>query len=152
MQALRKIALAYPEAEEGIACKGTALECATFKARNKTFLFLGAADLRVKLSESLSEAVKLQAKEPNRYKVGAHGWVAVVFGSDKSTPIDVLERWIDESYRLLVPKQLVALLPQCGPLSGGKEHHGVRPRGEVQIAGSSKTAKKKTPKKKSGAR
>ncbi len=103
MKALRTLAMKYPEAEEGVACKGTALECATFKTRNKTFLFVGGANLRVKLKESLAEAAKLAKAESGRYKVGANGWVEVKFSKDEPPPLDVLERWIGESYRLLAP-------------------------------------------------
>ena len=131
MKALRSLALRYPEAEEGIACKGTALECSTFKAGNKAFLFVGAKDVKVKLRGSLAAAAKLAAKEPSRFQAGGHGWVSVKFSPDRPLPFDLLEKWIDESYRLLVPKQLVALLPACGP-----------PIGEA-----SKTAQKKAPKK-----
>ncbi len=118
-QALRKIALQYPETEEGIACKGTALECSAFKARNKTFLFMSTAEVRVKLGDSLTEAAKLASKEPGRYEVGSLGWVKVSFSPHESPPLDLLQRWIDESYRLLVPKQLVALLPERGQPTAG---------------------------------
>ncbi|MSQ96453.1 MAG: MmcQ/YjbR family DNA-binding protein [Gemmataceae bacterium] len=113
-QALRKIARQFPEAEEGIACQGTAIECTTFKARNKAFLFVGVVEARLKLQESLVEAIKLAAKEPSRYQVGAHGWVKLTFGQDDSPPLELLARWIDESYRLLAPKNLAAMLPQRG--------------------------------------
>ena len=102
--ALRLSALRYPEAEEGIACAGTAIEKRTVKARNKAFLFLGVSDAMLKLGESLAEAKRLAAKEPGRYSVGSGGWVKVTFGDDAALPLDVLERWIGESYRLLVPE------------------------------------------------
>ena len=128
MEALRVIALRYPEAEEGIACRGTSLECSTFKARKKAFLFIGAANVRVKLQDSLAEAAKLAAKEPDRYKVGAHGWVEVKFTSDEPPPLEVLERWIDESYRLLVPKQLAETLPERGSTPVAKSKPKQKPR------------------------
>jgi hypothetical protein len=113
---LRTLALAYPEVGEGVACEGTALEKSTFKARNKAFLFLGTADMMVKLGDSLAEAVGLASEEPDRYKVGAHGWVTVSFDDRELPPIDLLERWIDESYRLIAARQLVAMLPSPGTL------------------------------------
>jgi predicted DNA-binding protein (MmcQ/YjbR family) len=113
MKTLRKLALKYPEAEEGIACKGTAIECTTFKARGKAFLFLARTNLRLKLGESLAEATALAAKEPGRYEVGAHGWIKVTLGDDR-LPMELLTRWIDESYRLLAPKQFVAMLAERG--------------------------------------
>jgi hypothetical protein len=108
MQALRKMAMRCPQAEEGIACKGTALECRTIKARNKAFL--RKTELRLKLGDSLAEAAKLAAKEPDRYQAGPGGWVKVTFSAAQPPPLDVLKRWIDESYRLLAPKQLVAMV------------------------------------------
>src|SRR5262245_43757452 len=110
MQALRKIAMQYPGAEAGVACKGTALECTTVKVHNKAFLFLRKTDLRLKLGDSLAEAAKLAAKERDRYEAGAGGWVKVMFSAAQPPPLDLLKRWLDESYRLLAPKQLVAML------------------------------------------
>jgi hypothetical protein len=99
---LRATALRLPDTEEGVACEGTALEKRTIKVRRKAFLFLGAADAMLKLGDSKVEAAKLAAKEPDRYKVGATGWVTVKFG-DEPPPAGLLKRWIDESYRLAAP-------------------------------------------------
>jgi hypothetical protein len=114
LDALRTIALRYPEAEEGIACAGTAAERRTIKARNKAFVFLGRADIMVKLRGSLPEASALAAQDGNRCKAGANGWVKLTWSADAHAPVELLARWIDESYRLLAPKQLVALLPAGG--------------------------------------
>ena len=130
MQELRKIALQYPEAEEGTSCNKAA-----FKARNKAFLFVGMDDtsynVMLKLHESLAEAKKLAAKEPDHYGVGGMDWVKATFSHHESSPAGLMEKWIDESYRLLAHKQLVALLDER-PLSG---------------RGSAKVATNKTPKK-----
>jgi predicted DNA-binding protein (MmcQ/YjbR family) len=106
---LRRFALGYPEAREGISCAGTALEKRTVNAGKKAFLFLGRADAMVKLGASLDEAAELAAREPGQCKVGAHGWVTVGLG-DGAPPRALLERWVDESYRLVAGKQLVARL------------------------------------------
>ena len=114
MQAWRKTALGYPEAEEGTSCNKSA-----FKARNKAFLFIGmdheSYNVMVKLQDCLAEAAKLAAKEPHCYAVGKGGWVKATFSRDESPPPGLLERWIDGSYRLLVDKQLVAMLPDRAP-------------------------------------
>lgn len=110
IKALRAVAAGYPEATEGIACEGTVIEKHTFKARTKAFLFIGTADLMVKLSASLTEAAEMAATEPGRYRAGAHGWVSVTFDDEYIPPMRIIERWIDESYRLLAPKGLVAVL------------------------------------------
>ena len=119
MKALRKVAMRYPEVQETVVCTKAA-----FKARNKAFLFIGTDDTcyntMLKLRESLPEAAKLAAKEPKSYGVGGHGWVSATFNHDDSPPPGLLERWIDESYRLLVPKKLVALLPAMNATKGAK--------------------------------
>ena len=101
MQALRKLALRYPGTEEGVACEGTPIESRTVKARNKAFLFLTVGHARFKLRESLPEAAKLAKKTPDQLQVGSGGWVKASLGADGSTPVDVLERWVGESYRLM---------------------------------------------------
>jgi hypothetical protein len=57
----------------------------------------------VKLDRSLKEATQFEAKDAECCKVGANGWVAVYLDSAHCPPLDVLERWIDESYRLNAP-------------------------------------------------
>lgn len=120
-QALRKAALRQPGAEEGIACKGTAIECSAFKARGKTFFFLAAAVVRLKLRDSLGEATRLASKEPGRYRVGSLGWVAVSLGPEGSPPLILLERWIEESYRVVAGKQPAAMLPVRDPAAAKKK-------------------------------
>jgi hypothetical protein len=97
---LRKIALALPDTEEGIACKGTKLECPTVAVRGKAFLFLSDGHLRLKLSDSLKEASEIDS-----CKVGAGGWVQVMFDGAKVPGAKVLECWIGESYQLMAPKK-----------------------------------------------
>jgi hypothetical protein len=100
--ALLKHALTFPEAAEGVACKGTAIECPTVLARNKTFLFLGRKELRLKLAASAAEAENLGIK------VGAGGWATIPVVQEPQ--LAVLKRWVKESYRLVVPKSLAAEL------------------------------------------
>jgi hypothetical protein len=114
------MALRLPEAQEGVACEGTAAERRTITVRGKAFLFLGASDARLKLHDSLAEATDLAAREPRRYEVGAHGWVKVTFGG-ASLPVDTLARWIEESYRLLAPSQPVARRPERAPPGAAEE-------------------------------
>ena len=106
MKAIRKIALSYPEVEEGSSCVNRA-----FKARKKAFLYLGMKEdtynLRLKLADSLNEAEGLEQKSPENYSVGTHGWTLLTFPHNKQPPKKLLERWIEESFRLLVPKSLV---------------------------------------------
>jgi hypothetical protein len=101
---VRKIALAYPDVVEGTVCERT-----SFKVKKKAFVFMGRGDetydIMVKLHKSLDEAAALAAQEPESYKVGGHNWVTARYRNDQQPPAGLLERWIDESYRLLVPQQ-----------------------------------------------
>jgi hypothetical protein len=98
--ALKKIALGLPETEEGIACKGTAIESAVYKSRKKSFLFIGADLARLKLDASIAEAKKLAKAKPGSCEVGSQGWVAVPLGPE-APPLDVLQRWVGESYEVV---------------------------------------------------
>jgi hypothetical protein len=118
MQALRRIAMRFVETQEGVVCQKAA-----FKAVNKAFFFMGMDDTSyntmLKLRDSLPEATKIAGKNSGRYGVGANGWVSATFDHRESPPAGLFERWIDESYRLLVPKKLVALLPERRPAARG---------------------------------
>jgi hypothetical protein len=127
-QSLRSRALGYPETVEGIACAGTSLEKLTVKVRNKAFLFLGLEDAMLKLDDSLEQASELAAEMPGRCKVGAHGWVTVALEEADALSPQLLLRWIDESYRLLAPKTLVAALPAAEAAASAKKVAKRQPR------------------------
>ena len=107
---LRRLALRFPETDEGISC-----DKAAFKAHGKAFLFVGCGEatdcVMLKLGESLPEAARLAAKNPATFKVGGTGWVTITIAKGNTLPPDLLPRWINESFRLLAPKTLVAQLP-----------------------------------------
>ncbi len=63
------------------------------------------------LPVSGSRAVAQSFCAPATYGMGQHGWVAVDIGPDDEVPLDVLRDWIDESYRAVAPRRLVATLP-----------------------------------------
>ena len=109
MRDLRKIALQYPETDAGASCNKVA-----YKARGKSFLFVGADgdawNAMFKLGDSIDELRKLAKKAPDRYNVGKTNWVTLVFPHKEAPSVADLERWIDESFRLIAPKKLVAEL------------------------------------------
>ncbi len=107
--ALRDHALTFPETSEGASCVHRA-----FKVRKKNFLFVGEQDggackLMLKLGPSLDEAAELADSDP-RFEVGGLGWATVRFEASELPDQALLERWVDESYRLIAPKSLVKLL------------------------------------------
>lgn len=108
VKTLRRLALKHPEVEEGVACEGTAVEGPVFRTRKKSFLFVRDVEMRFRLQDSLAEMTRLAAKEPKRYQAGAGGWCKVTFGEQGLPPIDLMERWVEESYRgtaVVAPKK-----------------------------------------------
>jgi predicted DNA-binding protein (MmcQ/YjbR family) len=106
---LRESALRYPEAFEDFPWGERVV-----KVRKKIFVFLDRVDdgLKVctKLPESNADALALPNVTPAGYGMGKHGWVVAAFGPSDQVPLEMLLRWIDESYRAIAPKKLVATL------------------------------------------
>jgi predicted DNA-binding protein (MmcQ/YjbR family) len=107
--ALRDFALRYPEAVEEHPWDHIAI-----KVKGKMFLVLGGTDERLsvttKLPSSGRMALALPFASPTGYGLGKSGWVSGEFGPADAVPIDRMCEWIDESYRAIAPKKLVAEL------------------------------------------
>jgi predicted DNA-binding protein (MmcQ/YjbR family) len=84
------------------------------KVNKKVFVFLGMDDdpkgMSVKLDESNEQALSLDGAEPTGYGLGRAGWVSLSFVGRDVPPIGVLRDWLEESYRIVAPKKLVAEL------------------------------------------
>ena len=110
---LRKIALSYPDAHEDMPWGHHAI-----KVKGKSFVFLAADgetfSLSAKLPSSAGVAVKLPFASPTEYGLGKSGWVTGRFPRTAPVPFEMLKLWIDESYRAIAPKRLVAQLPAQG--------------------------------------
>jgi hypothetical protein len=106
---LRRAALAYPDAYEERPWGHHAI-----KVNGKAFVFLASDtetfSLSTKLPSSAGVALKLPFASPTRYGLGRSGWVTARFPRTARLPIELLEMWIDESYRAFAPKRLVAKL------------------------------------------
>ena len=106
---LRAHALSYPEAHEDFPWGERVV-----KVRGKVFVFMGRLDgglgLSVKLPGSASVALALPFASPTAYGLGKSGWVTARFAPRERPPLELLMRWIDESYRAVAPKRLVATL------------------------------------------
>jgi predicted DNA-binding protein (MmcQ/YjbR family) len=111
--ALRKHALSYPETHEDFPWGERVV-----KVKGKVFLFLGKHEeklgLSVKLPSSASFALGLSFASPTAYGLGRSGWVTARFARREKPPLDLLMKWIDESYRAVAPKRLVAALDDGG--------------------------------------
>ena len=108
--ALRSHALSYPEAHEDFPWGERVV-----KVRGKVFVFLGrpqdgGLSLSVKLPGSASFALGLPFASPTGYGLGKSGWVTARFGPREKPPVELLRHWIDESYRAVAPRKLVAAL------------------------------------------
>ena len=78
--------------------------------RGKVFAFFGQEEVRrmtVKLDESHGHALALDGAEPTGYGLGRSGWVTLPL---ESASFEVLRDFVEESYRLVAPKRLVAEL------------------------------------------
>ncbi len=106
---LRAFALGYPETHEEFPWGERVV-----KVKGKVFVFLGrdgkGLGLSVKLPQSRLMALGLPFASPTAYGLGKSGWVTAQFGPREKPPMDLLRAWIDESYRAVAPKKLVASL------------------------------------------
>ena len=108
-ETLRAYALSLPEAVEEFPWGHAAI-----KVRNKTFLFLSKEDnlsLSVKLPVSRDFALIFEWAEPTGYGLGRSGWISGRFSDGDEPDLDLLTRWVRESYRAVAPKKLSAALP-----------------------------------------
>jgi predicted DNA-binding protein (MmcQ/YjbR family) len=82
------------------------------KVRGKIFVFLGPEGWKqatVKLAESHAHALSLDGAKEAGYGLGKSGWVTVPMHGGGVT-IALLRDWVEESYRIVAPKRLVAQL------------------------------------------
>ena len=103
---LRKHALAYPETHEDHPWGESA-----FKVKGKVFVIANVTKeglhVTIKLPRSREFALEYPFTEPTGYGLGKSGWVTAWFGPNDKPPLDVLEAWIDESFRAIAPKKVV---------------------------------------------
>lgn len=106
---LRAYALAFPETTEDFPWGERAL-----KVKGKVFLFLraegGVVSFSVKLPESAADALERPDVEPTRYGLGNKGWVTATVQSGRDAPLPTFRAWIEESYRAVAPKRVLAQL------------------------------------------
>lgn len=119
LAALRRHAGGYPEAREDLPWGELVV-----KVGRKIFVFFGRDEanvsLSVKLPGSASLAFDLPYVTPTGYGLGRSGWVTARFGPKDPVPVEMLKKWIDESYRAVAPKRLVAQLDAArAPLAEG---------------------------------
>jgi predicted DNA-binding protein (MmcQ/YjbR family) len=107
---LETFALDFPGAFRDTPWEGDVVA----KVGKKIFVFFGSGEeaaISVKLPESADHALSVDGARPTSYGLGRHGWVTVPVGE---TPPDLLQDWIEESYRTIATKRLVAELDARG--------------------------------------
>lgn len=104
LKALREFGLGYPGAHSKSPWPGHG----DMAVNDKTFAYLSVegAPLSVecKLPRSAATALALPFTTPTGYGLGKWGWVTATFESGQQIPVEMLKRWIDESYRAQAPR------------------------------------------------
>jgi len=138
--ALRAMAMSYPGAYEEFPWGEVAV-----KVKGKAFMFMhaggGQLSMSCKLPRSHEVAQMLPFASPTGYGLGKSGWVTSRFGPRDEAPLELLREWVDESYRAIAPKKLVAELGASGQGAGGVEKVGKAGVKKVAKVGAKKVAK-----------
>lgn len=111
-KALYKFAAGFPEAAEDHPWGET-----VYKVNKKVFVFFGVdgsdtLHVTTKLPDAGEFALTFPFTEPSGYGLGKAGWVTSTFDAGDEPPVDILQDWIEESYRTVAPKKLVKLLDE----------------------------------------
>ena len=111
--AIRDHALAYPQTEEAFPWGERAI-----KVKGKAFLFMRLGDselsFSVKLPRTGMQALAMPFAKPTEYGLGKHGWVTIRLTKTTKPLTEQCLTWIDESYRAVAPKRVVAALDRDG--------------------------------------
>jgi len=110
---VREFALGLPGAAEEFPWGETVA-----KVNQKVFVFLGVSDgsypmgvtVKLKDAEAHAHALTSPGAEPAGYGLGKAGWVRVPLAEKGSPAADLLCDWVEESYRAIAPKRLIAEL------------------------------------------
>lgn len=115
---LKDYAMGYPGATEHRPWGEFAI-----KINGKVFVFLSAHakgfNVSCKLPVGRADALDLPYAEPTGYGLGKSGWVSAHFEPHEAAPLDVMKKWIEESYRAIAPTKWVAAL-DGGPMPAAK--------------------------------
>jgi predicted DNA-binding protein (MmcQ/YjbR family) len=118
---MREFALGLPGAAEprgGAAHRYRPWGETVAKVNKKVFGFLGVSDgsypmgvtVKLKDAEAHAHALTSPGAEPAGYGLGKAGWVRVPLAEKGSPAADLLCDWVEESYRAIAPKRLIAEL------------------------------------------
>ncbi|THA27463.1 MmcQ/YjbR family DNA-binding protein [Streptomyces sp. RKND-216] len=111
---MRDFALGLPGAAEEFPWEDDAV----VKVNKKIFVFLGSdgggyplgVTLKLRDPDLHEHALSFPGAAPAGYGLGRSGWVSVPLEEKGAPAAELLCEWTEESYRLIAPKKLVALL------------------------------------------
>src|SRR5262249_28540006 len=90
----------------------------------KVFLWLSAEDggcfFGVRLPSSIDAALTLPGIEPMAYGMAKWGWINATFKKGEAVPVELIGKWLDESFRTVAPKKLVKQLDGPEPAAAKK--------------------------------
>ncbi|HEY8209771.1 MAG TPA: MmcQ/YjbR family DNA-binding protein [Myxococcaceae bacterium] len=111
---IKQTALGYPGAELAVILG----DHQVVRVKDKVFLWLGDEEggcyFGVRLPHSQDAATALPFVEPMAYGMAKWGWVGVTFKKGDDVPVKMCLEWLEESYRKVAPKKLVAQLDSGG--------------------------------------
>lgn len=140
---LRDRAMAYPGATEEFPWGERAI-----KVSRKIFAMFnhagGAFVVTVKLPDSSAYALMQPYAERTGYGLGKSGWVTCRFRAGDEPPVDLLEEWVEESYRAVAPKNMVLKLN--AQLLGDPEPPPPKPKRGPKMKPAAKTPAQLKPK------
>ena len=132
--------MSYPDATEDFPWGERAL-----KVKGKVFLFMRGdrerISLSVKLPKTHFQALVLPFAKPTGYGLGKAGWVTAEFATTEGEMLEQVRDWLDESYRAVAPKTLVAALER-GRAGAGEEGEAGRVKKRSGAARKSSPARK----------
>jgi predicted DNA-binding protein (MmcQ/YjbR family) len=141
VERVRRLALTYPETYEESPWGERVV-----KVRRKVFVFVGSHDTKLSVSLKLPDtggmALALPFATPTGYGLGKSGWVTARFAHDDDVPHDLLEEWVDESYRAVAPKKLVRQLDEAGGPTPAKPAKPAKPASKAKAPSNKAKAKR----------
>jgi predicted DNA-binding protein (MmcQ/YjbR family) len=107
---VRDKALSYPDTTEEFPWGDRVA-----KVKGKVFIFMGQAtesafSCSLKLPRSHAVALELPFAEPTGYGLGKSGWVTFKGPELQKAPFEMLEEWLDESFRAVAPAAVLKKL------------------------------------------
>lgn len=141
---LKDFALAFPEATEDFPWGHRAI-----KIKGKVFVFLYLDEehlsMSAKLPHSCTAALELPFTSPTGYGLAKSGWISSRFEPGKKPPVELLCTWIEESFRAVAPKRLLAAY-DASRQSGAPKPARAAAKKSAPKAAAKATAKKTAPK------